>query len=52
MTCFRLREVYLKPGGAVKSSELFRRFRGRDPSPYSLLHQLGINNRKKEDYSS
>jgi len=39
----RLRDTYIKHGNGIKSSELFRRFLGRDPSVYSLLHQLGLS---------
>jgi len=42
----RFRETYLRHGNGIKSSELFRRFLGRDPSPYSLLYQLGLSQSK------
>ena len=38
----RFRETYLALGGSCHSSEVFRRFRGRDPSPKALLKTLGL----------
>lgn len=40
----RFRETYLALGGSVHASEVFRKFRGRDPSPKALLKMLGLNN--------
>jgi len=42
----RFRETYIAHGAGIKSSELFRRFLGRDPSPLSLLTQLGLSKSK------
>lgn len=36
------RDTFLTTGGSVKGKELFRRFRGRDPCPDSLLTLYGI----------
>lgn len=38
----RFRETYLSLGGSLHSSEIFRKFRGRDPSPKALLKSLGL----------
>lgn len=38
----RYRETFLALGGACHPSEVFRRFRGRDPSPKALLKSLGL----------
>lgn len=38
----RFRETFLALGGACHPSEVFRRFRGRDPSPKALLKSLGL----------
>lgn len=38
----RFRDTYLTSGGACDPAELFRRFRGRDPSHKALLHTLGL----------
>ncbi|XP_047516665.1 probable cytosolic oligopeptidase A [Pieris napi] len=43
----RYRESFLAVGGACQPSEIFRRFRGRDPSPQALLNNLGLSNQKK-----
>lgn len=40
----RFRDTYLALGGSVHPSEVFRKFRGRDPSPKALLKMLGLNN--------
>ncbi|KAG4074280.1 hypothetical protein HA402_008689 [Bradysia odoriphaga] len=40
----RFRETYLSLGGSVHPSEVFRKFRGRDPSSKALLKMLGLNN--------
>lgn len=41
----RFRHTYLALGGGCHPSEVFRKFRGRDPSPKALLKSLGL--RKK-----
>ncbi|CAG4946585.1 unnamed protein product [Parnassius apollo] len=38
----RYRDTFLAIGGACHPSEVFRRFRGRDPSPHALLKNLGL----------
>ncbi|CAH0754936.1 unnamed protein product, partial [Bemisia tabaci] len=38
----RFRDTFLTFGGSCHASEVFRRFRGRDPSPTALLKQLGL----------
>ncbi|KPI97181.1 Oligopeptidase A [Papilio xuthus] len=38
----RYRDTFLATGGACHPSEVFRRFRGRDPSPHALLKNLGL----------
>lgn len=38
----RLRSTFLSLGGGCHPSEVFRRFRGRDPSPNALLWSLGL----------
>ncbi|XP_053678192.1 uncharacterized protein LOC128728589 [Anopheles nili] len=38
----RFRETFLALGGGTHPAEVFRRFRGRDPSPTALLQTLGI----------
>uniref|UniRef100_A0AAG5DWL3 Peptidase M3A/M3B catalytic domain-containing protein n=1 Tax=Anopheles atroparvus TaxID=41427 RepID=A0AAG5DWL3_ANOAO len=38
----RFRDTFLSLGGGCHPSEIFRRFRGRDPSPTALLQTLGI----------
>ncbi|KAJ6638769.1 putative cytosolic oligopeptidase A [Pseudolycoriella hygida] len=47
----RFRDTYLSLGGSVHPSEVFRKFRGRDPSPKALLKTLGLNNfaRKQQE---
>lgn len=40
----RFRDTYLSLGGSVHPSEVFRKFRGRDPSSKALLKMLGLNN--------
>lgn len=39
----RFRDTYLALGGSVHPSEVFRKFRGRDPSSKALLKMLGLN---------
>lgn len=38
----RFRETYLALGGSCHPSQVFRKFRGRDPSPKALLKSLGL----------
>mmetsp|Transcript_17757 Transcript_17757/g.27624 ORF Transcript_17757/g.27624 Transcript_17757/m.27624 type:complete len:804 (-) Transcript_17757:314-2725(-) len=38
----KFRETVLSLGGAVEASEVFRMFRGRDPSPNALLRHNGL----------
>lgn len=38
----RFRRTFLALGGGCHPSEVFRQFRGRDPSPKALLQMLGI----------
>uniref|UniRef100_U5EY96 Putative oligopeptidase n=1 Tax=Corethrella appendiculata TaxID=1370023 RepID=U5EY96_9DIPT len=38
----RYRDTFLALGGSCHPSEIFRRFRGRDPSPKALLTALGL----------
>lgn len=42
----RYRDTFLAVGGGCHPSEVFRRFRGRDPSPHALLKNLGLPDRK------
>ncbi|KAI5637484.1 peptidase family m3 domain-containing protein [Phthorimaea operculella] len=42
----RYRDTFLAAGGACHPSEVFRRFRGRDPSPQALINNLGLNTKK------
>jgi oligopeptidase A len=39
----RFRETFLSLGGSVHPSEVFRRFRGRDPCNKALVSNLGLN---------
>lgn len=41
----RFRETFLALGGGCHPSEVFRRFRGRDPSPNALLKSLGLTSK-------
>lgn len=41
--CDKYREIFLRLGGIYSASELFRRFRGRDPSEKALLKGLGLD---------
>jgi oligopeptidase A len=36
------RDTILSLGGGVDAGEVFRRFRGRPPSPEALLRHLGL----------
>lgn len=38
----RYKDTFLALGGSCHPSEVFRRFRGRDPSPNALLNNLGL----------
>lgn len=38
----RYRGTYLSLGGSVHPGQIFREFRGRDPSPKALLNSLGL----------
>lgn len=38
----RFRDTFLALGGGIHPLEVFRRFRGRDPSPKALLQQTGL----------
>ncbi|KAG5683892.1 hypothetical protein PVAND_013152 [Polypedilum vanderplanki] len=38
----RFRSTFLTYGGTLNTSEVFRRFRGRDPSPKALIKVLGL----------
>lgn len=44
----RYRDTFLALGGACNPSEVFRRFRGRDPSPKALISALDLNKTKLE----
>jgi hypothetical protein len=39
--CFRFRDTLLSMGGSVPAREVFRRFRGRDPTPDLLVLEYG-----------
>lgn len=39
----RYRDTFLALGGACNPNEVFRRFRGRDPSPKALISALNLN---------
>ncbi|CAG0896282.1 unnamed protein product [Cyprideis torosa] len=39
----RFRDTFLSLGGSIHPSEVFRQFRGRDPSPDALIHELRSN---------
>lgn len=45
----RFRNTFLTYGGTLHPSEVFRRFRGRDPSPKALIKSLGLNKIKVDD---
>lgn len=47
----RFRDTFLALGGGCHSSEIFRRFRGRDPSPdaYLELHEITKEHKKDLD---
>ncbi|XP_015523020.2 probable cytosolic oligopeptidase A [Neodiprion lecontei] len=43
----RFKDTFLSSGGACHPSEVFRRFRGRDPSPNALIKNLGLKSQDK-----
>uniref|UniRef100_A0A6B2EC97 oligopeptidase A n=1 Tax=Phlebotomus kandelakii TaxID=1109342 RepID=A0A6B2EC97_9DIPT len=43
----RFRDTFLAMGGACAPAEVFRRFRGRDPSPKALISVLGLKRKAK-----
>ncbi|XP_028174623.1 probable cytosolic oligopeptidase A [Ostrinia furnacalis] len=45
----RYRDTFLAYGGSCHPSEVFRRFRGRDPSPHALLNNLGLSKKIVEE---
>ncbi|XP_049874175.1 uncharacterized protein LOC126372450 [Pectinophora gossypiella] len=45
----RYKDTFLAYGGACHPSEVFRRFRGRDPSPQALLNNLGLSKKLLEE---
>ncbi|XP_047026431.1 probable cytosolic oligopeptidase A [Helicoverpa zea] len=45
----RYRDTFLAVGGSCHPSEVFRRFRGRDPSPHALLKNLGLPKKAIEE---
>ncbi|XP_053606651.1 uncharacterized protein LOC128673075 [Plodia interpunctella] len=45
----RYRDTFLAYGGSCHPSEVFRRFRGRDPSPHALLNNLGLSKKMIEE---
>lgn len=45
----RFRNTFLTYGGTLHPSEVFRRFRGRDPSPKALLRSLDLKKKKTEE---
>lgn len=44
----RFRDTFLALGGSQHPSQIFREFRGRDPSPKALLKSLGLKKVKQE----
>ncbi|KYM98497.1 Oligopeptidase A [Cyphomyrmex costatus] len=44
----RFRNTFLSLGGSYPAAEVFRKFRGRDPSPKALLDNLGLTHTTKE----
>lgn len=45
----RYRDTFLALGGSCHPGEVFRRFRGRDPSPQALLKNLGLSKKIVEE---
>lgn len=48
----KYRETFLRLGGIYPTNELFRRFRGRDPSEKALLKSLGLEARTSDTSAS
>jgi len=46
----RFKETFLSYGGSIKTEEIFRRFRGRDPTPEALLKSLNLINSSQATY--
>lgn len=46
----RFRNTFLELGGCTQTSELFRRFRGRDPTPKALIKLLGLSKYKSQSH--
>lgn len=46
---FRFRSTFLSLGGGCHPAEIFRRFRGRDPSPDALTELYGISTQGDSD---
>ena len=46
------RETILALGGSMTALEVFRRFRGRDPSPEALLRRMGLAQTPAKDHSA
>lgn len=44
----RFRDTFLYLGGSYPAAEIFRKFRGRDPSAQVLLENLGLMQATKE----
>lgn len=44
----RFRDTFLALGGSYPAAEIFRKFRGRDPSPQALLNNVGLTRTTKE----
>ncbi|XP_014481859.1 PREDICTED: probable cytosolic oligopeptidase A isoform X2 [Dinoponera quadriceps] len=44
----RFRNTFLALGGSYPAAEIFRKFRGRDPSPQALLDNLNLTQATKE----
>ncbi|GAB0095431.1 uncharacterized protein DMENIID0001_108160 [Sergentomyia squamirostris] len=44
----RFRDTFLALGGACPPAEVFRRFRGRDPSPKALISILGLKKKSSK----
>lgn len=47
----RFRDTFLALGGSCHPNEVFRKFRGRDPSPRALLKSLGLKKAKTVENS-
>merc|ERR1740138_1013552 len=45
----RFRDTVLALGGGTSPSDVFRAFRGRDPSPEALLRHSGLTNQVKQN---